>query len=382
MAVLSDLPPELVLLIAALLLRGPQLVPDLPSINALSRTCTVFHYTLNQHLYDLCASVEPLGKLALLFAVEHGLESTVDKLFSAGISLDTEFTFELLDLCNLLQISAALGLRTMVVKILAMYGEKMMAKVLADRDGERRTPLNYAARNGHMEIVKLLAPIPSSVVCSDPPPLESEMQQYLGDALRASARAGDLEISQYLIIQGADVNFLGDDSYPPPLFYGAGAGNLGLVQLLLASGADPNLQNRYGARPLFNSANLDVAKTLVAAGADIHATDITSQNVLAHTWKDIEMFRFFLECGVDPNLADYITGDTPLHHASSANSESALVELLLQFGAATVEKVNLDGYTPVHIAMDLNNWEVVKILEPLVQNPDLRADIDDWSRGY
>jgi ankyrin repeat protein len=153
------------------------------------------------------------------------------------------------------------------------------------------------------------------------------------------------------------------------------------VQLLLASGADPNLQNRYGARPLFNSANLDVAKTLVAAGADIHATDITSQNVLAHTWKDIEMFRFFLECGVDPNLADY-TGDTPLHHASSANSERALVELLLQFGAATVEKVNLDGYTPVQIAMDLNNWEVVKILEPLVQNPDLRADIDDWSRGY
>jgi ankyrin repeat protein len=333
-------------------------------------------------LYDLCASVEPLGKLALLFAVEHGLESTVDKLFSAGISLDTEFNFEIFDLCNLLQISAALGLRTMVVKILAMYskhyGEKMMAKVLAH--GKRGTPLNYAARNGQIEIVKLLAPIPSSVVRSDPPPLGPEMQQYLGDALRISARAGELEISQYLIMQGADVNFPGDDLSLPPLFDAAGTGNLGLVQLLLASGADPNLQNRYGARPLFKSSNLDVAKTLVAAGADIHATDITSRNVLAHTRKNTEMFRFFLKRGVDPNLADY-TGNTPLHHASSGNSESELVELLLQFGAATVEKANLDGYTPVHIAMDQNNWEVVKILEPLVQNPDLRAEIEAWSRG-
>jgi ankyrin repeat protein len=206
------------------------------------------------------------------------------------------------------------------------------------------------------------------------------MQQYLGDALCASARAGDLEISQYLIIQGADVNFLGDYLFPPALFTGAGAGNLGLVRLLLASGADSNLQHRYGARPLFHSANLDIAKTLVAAGADIHATDITSRNVLAHTWKNIEMFRFFLECGVDPNLADY-TGNTPLHRASSGNSKSALVELLLQFGAATVEKANLDGHTPVHIAMDENKWEVVKILEPLVQNLDLRAEIEAWSRG-
>ncbi|KAJ7805206.1 ankyrin repeat-containing domain protein [Mycena olivaceomarginata] len=169
-----------------------------------------------------------------------------------------------------------------------------------------------------MEIVKLLAPIPGSV--GDPPPLESEMQQYLGDALCASARAGDLEISQYLIIQGADCQFSWWTIYTPlPLFTGAGAGNLG---------------------PLFNSADLDVAKTLVAAGADIHATDITSRNVLAHTWKNIEMFRFFLERGVDPNLADY-TGNTPLHRASSGNSKSALVELLLQFGAATVEKANL-----------------------------------------
>jgi hypothetical protein len=102
MAVLAQLPPELILHTVSFLTRlkildadnrlpenmhysrtrhgKPKLlIPDLPSINALSQTNTTLHYTLNQTLYELCASVESLGKLALLFAVEHQLESTVDR---------------------------------------------------------------------------------------------------------------------------------------------------------------------------------------------------------------------------------------------------------------------------------------------------------------
>jgi ankyrin repeat protein len=67
---------------------------------------------------------------------------------------------------------------------------------------------------------------------------------------------------------------------------------------------------------------------------------------------------------------------------NNAESARALVELLLQFGAATVEKANVFGVTPVHMAMDENKWEVVKILEPLVQNPDLRAEIDARNPGF
>ncbi|KAJ7805208.1 ankyrin repeat-containing domain protein [Mycena olivaceomarginata] len=333
MALLSDLPPELVLHIVSFLTRAmiidpecrilgyttTRCVPDLPSISALSRTCTVFYHALDQHLYYLCASAGPLGKLALLFAVEHQLESAVDKLFLAGISLDTEFVFES-DRCNLLQIAAALGLRAMVVKLLAMYGEEnMMAKVLAR--GET-TPLDYAVRNGHMEIVKLLAPIPRSSVA--PPQGSGMRQQYLGDALIASVIAGNLEISQCLIMEGADVNFVGDHSYASPIFHAAGAGDLGVVQLLLASGADPNLQTRNGSRPLFNAANLDVARALITAGADIHATDLRSRNVLPYfAGKNVEISRLFLERGVDPNLEDELR-ETPLHYACSMNNaESA-----------------------------------------------------------
>ncbi|KAJ7808547.1 ankyrin repeat-containing domain protein, partial [Mycena olivaceomarginata] len=164
--------------------------------------------------------------------------------------------------------------------------------------------LIYAVCNGHIEIVKLLAPIPRS--CVAPPQGSGMRQQYLGDALIASVIAGNLEISQCLIMEGADINFVGDHSYPSPLFHAAGAGDLGVVQLLLASGADPNLRTRDGSRPLFNAAravNLDVARALITAGANIHATGRRLRNVLAYlAEKNVgKMSRFFLERGVDPN---------------------------------------------------------------------------------
>ncbi|KAJ7897360.1 ankyrin repeat-containing domain protein [Mycena olivaceomarginata] len=271
----------------------------------------------------------------------------------------------------------------MVVKLLAMYGEEnRMAKVLARG---KLAPLIYAVCNGHIEIVKLLAPIPRS--CVAPPQGSGMRRQYLGDALLASviAIAGNLEISQCLIMEGADINFVGDHTDASPIFYAAGAGDLGVVQLLLASGADPNLGTRDRSRPLFNAAraaNLDVARALITAGANIHATDRRLRNVLAYlAEKNVgKMSRFFLERGVDPNHEDE-DGETPLHHACSmhnAGSARALVELLLEFGAATVEKASTYGITPVHMAMHEDNWEIVKILEPLVQNPKLRAEIDAW----
>lgn len=85
---LTEFPPELILHIVYLLTRKTvldpecrlpgfnfrylELVPDLGSINALSQANT-FHRTVNKALYDLCASVDKLGQIALLLTVEHKL---------------------------------------------------------------------------------------------------------------------------------------------------------------------------------------------------------------------------------------------------------------------------------------------------------------------
>jgi len=394
MAVLSDLPPELILHIVSFMTREtmldrhgnlpgyksrePELVPDLPSINALTRTNTVFHSTLNQCLYDLCASVEPLGKLALFFAVQNQLESTVDRLVAVGISLDIDVRFNNRP-CRLLQVAAGMGHRDMVVKLLTMSGAEMRTRVHTRRGWHRETSknataLDYAANFGHMDIVRLLAPIPT------PSPAISR-RLYLSVALVEAITVEYSEISEYLISEGADVNFLEEPFISSPLYHAAGTGNLGLVQLLLASGADPNLQ--IGNIPLFTAVsgqNMDIVQALVEAGADIHVRDDSLQNVLPRCSPSVELLRFFLERGVDPNNEDS-RGDIPLHHIcrrGPAEFAKASVELLLQFGAATVEKADWRGRTPVDIAMRMGYSEIVQILEPLVQNHDLQSRIAAW----
>ncbi|KAF8204491.1 ankyrin repeat-containing domain protein [Mycena galopus ATCC 62051] len=393
---LVEVPPELILHTVSLLTReaivdpgdrlverisrGPELVPDLPSINALCQTNTVFHCTLNPILYGFCASVERLGKLALLFAVEHELESTFDKLVAAGVGPnDLYFDF---GTCSLLHIAAGLGHRAMVVKLLGI--EDIMATVHS-RESTDLTALDYAARDGHLEIVKLLAPIPIPMPSSDVPPdsddFELETQErYLSIALMESLGDGNLEVVQYLISEGASPNFLDENFYTGTALYrAASTANLALVQLLLASGADPNIHALYKFPPLFNASTVDVRQALVEAGADINAKDEQSRNILAYRTGDVELLRFALERGVDPNNVDDF-GRTPLHYACCVADiyAGAPVEILLQFGATTVEKAGDERKTPVDLAMDRGKSEVVNMLEPLVRDPGLKARIATW----
>ncbi|KAF7337753.1 hypothetical protein MSAN_02249100 [Mycena sanguinolenta] len=366
-------------------LEMQELIPDLPSINALSQTNTVLYSMLNETLYELCASVQPLGAAALLFAVAYELGSTLDKCVAAGISLDNEFIFgRPHSRCSLLYVAAAMGARAMVVKLLEMYGEGMMARVHALGSSLDGTPLDCAARNEHMEIVRLLAPIPMpspDVFLKISPSISVQLEsqgQYLGRALIEAIGTSNLEISRYLVSEGADVNVY--QNFNTPLNKAISSKNLELVQFLLASGADPN-RSDGGFSPLFNAADdgsVELIEALLAAGANPHTRDSDSRNVFA-VIRDIELWRLFLELRVDPNHQDGF-GSTALHYACFLPTETAkaCIELLLQFGAATIQEADHEGFTPVDIAMQDNNPEIVKMLEPLVHDPELQMKIGTW----
>ncbi|KAF8204473.1 ankyrin repeat-containing domain protein [Mycena galopus ATCC 62051] len=400
MAMMVDLPPELILHIVSFLTRKTildsndrlpeynsskrKLVPDLPSINALSQT-SAFHRTLNQTLYRLCVSVEPLGRLALLFAVEHQLESTVDKLVAAGVDLDGDFLAFKFSRCSLLHIAAARGLRDMVAKLMVLYGQEMKARVHA-RSATHWSALDYAVQKGHIEVVRVLAPIPMPNSglhhgTVPPPPKPETHKRYLSIALIESVLKKNTEIAEYLISEGADVNFVNwDFEGGAPLYFASGYADVRLVQLLLASGADPNIRGKHGIVPLFNASNIDVAQALLGAGANINAKDNSWRNVLGYfmgkDYRDVEMVRFFLERGVDPN-----NGDVPGLHLACSQANPAIakasVELLLQFGAR-VEQVDWKGRTPVDIAMTRDPKTflgIVEVLRSSVRNPVLRFKI-------
>ncbi|KAK7048057.1 ANK-REP-region domain-containing protein [Favolaschia claudopus] len=408
MAVLLDLPPELILHIVSFLHREkvlidkdndlsdlfnrrlgyPEIVPDLPSINAFSQTNTALYPTLNRYIYNICAKHDAtIGKLSLLSAGKFGSERALDKLVAAGVSLDAEF-FLKYRACSILHVAAARGQRVMVIKLLEMYGTEMEVKVHARRGTwlVKATALDYAARYGHLETVQLLAsvPVPSSVSDST-----KERRTYLSSALlhsvQASVQGGSTEIPEFLVSQGADVNDRGAarDAGGTALYFAVGTDNLELVQFLLSAGADPNLCVG-GSIPLFNAAqnysdDLDIAETLLAAGADLNKEDGNLRNVL-FSCTDIVPLEFFLKRGVDVNLEDSV-GETPLHHAcSQQDAVFALdcVELLLQYGATTVEQANRMGQTPLTIAIGQGYNEIVELLKPLIYNSALKDMISMW----
>ncbi|KAJ6520439.1 ankyrin repeat-containing domain protein [Mycena sanguinolenta] len=262
----------------------------------------------------------------------------------------------------------------------------MVAKVHA-LEGLRMTPLDHAALAGHIEVVRLLAPVPAPGSGTRAGvPLRYTHDQYLGLALIESARAGHLEISKYLLSKGADVNcFDAQSLHTTPLYFATLIDNLALVQLLLESGADPNLGDWSGRVPLFNASSVAVTQALLDGGASIHARDIHSNNVVVYRFANripnIKLLRFLLERRVDPNHRG-ATGQTSLHyacHTYDAETAKASVELLLEFGAVA-DIADTRGRTSVDIAMRRGLVEVVRVFEPFVQNPDLKLKVATWLR--
>ncbi|KAK7063752.1 ANK-REP-region domain-containing protein [Favolaschia claudopus] len=371
MAILVDLPPELVLHIVSFSTRLTtlyeknllprfewdhltKLIPDLPSINALSQADSYLHCTLNDSLYDLCAMNKILGRLSFLYAAKLELADVLERLAAAGVDVDFEVCFER-RCCTLLDLASAMNLRVTVLKLLQIYGTDMAAKVHARDYFSNLSPLDYAACRGNLDVVRMLAPIPN------PPPSSSEISwsptQHLSIALIQAVKGGHRAVCEYLLSQGADVNYIDySDHYrecSSPLFHATICAefDLQITQLLLSAGANPNIAEGailLGAAR--SSRRLDMLEALFAGGMDLHVRDRFYQHNVFEGCRDVTAMRFFLEHGVDPNVRNR-EGRTPLHYVYSLvdlDRAHQLGDLLLQFGALP-DITDKEGITPIDI---------------------------------
>jgi ankyrin repeat protein len=201
-----------------------------------------------------------------------------------------------------------------------------------DKDGA--SPLVNAAEKGNLDLVRRMvntqAQLPS---------------QVLFRSLRAAAHSGNVDLMEFLISKGADVNGISDNPndrdtvligaasrckkeaveetlrYHPLVnaqdfngdsalsrFLGScapGSADVeGIFELLIAAGANVNLKNDQGQTPIFSACFNESAVGLLAqAGADLNAKDKSGRNALMHCVAP-EFAKAMIAAGADLNARD------------------------------------------------------------------------------
>jgi uncharacterized protein len=148
------------------------------------------------------------------------------------------------------------------------------------------------------------------------------------DIFEAAAIGNAERVGEWLDLQPNLVNAFAHDGFTP-LGLGAFFGHRNVVELVLTRGANPNLasNNSQQVAPLNSAAagqHLDIARVLIAQGADVNARQ-TGGFVPLHSAAQngqIEMIRLLIEHAADLN-AKSETGMTPFDYAIQANHNEA-----------------------------------------------------------
>lgn len=146
--------------------------------------------------------------------------------------------------------------------------------------------------------------------------------------LHHAARRGDTAFVRVLLGARADVRRPAGDGQTA-LHLAAAVGHRATVAALLAVGADPNAESRAGWTPLFKTADADIVRQLIAAGAKVQF--IANGTTALHEAATADVARVLLGAGALLNIRDSI-GGTPLHEAATRNRLD-VAGVLLEAGA-------------------------------------------------
>lgn len=264
-----------------------------------------------RYLIDVGADINAKSRLcstSLHFAADSGELDIVKCLVFKGANVNAKN----IDCRTPLHFAADNG-NLSVIKYLIRKGADINAE-----DEYANIPLYFAIRNRKLEIVKYLV---------DKTDINNKYNDTL---LHLAVCSGELDVAKYLVSRGVDINakskFLPlhlsslrglnivgyfvkkvasaeGGYYETPLHYAVFHGNLEITEYLIEKGADVNARNRNSDTPLHLAAmngNVDIAKILLKHNADVNAKNNEGKTAL-----------------------DYATN----------NNHQELVELLLAHGA-------------------------------------------------
>jgi FOG: Ankyrin repeat len=256
-----------------------------------------------------------------------------------------------------------------VFHLVALYGLNNLVKELLtiaqdidpdQRDNEGRTPLSYAAEDGHTEVVKTLLREGR---------VDAERHDKFGQtALSLAASQGHTEVVKTLLREGRVDAERRDKIGLTALSLAAFRGHTEVVKTLLREGrVDAERRDNFGLTALSLAAengHTEVVKTLLREGkVDAERQDKFGQTALSlaalrgHT----EVVKTLLREGkVDAERQDKF-GQTALSMAAF-RGHTEVVKILLREGKVDAERQDKFGQTALSLAALRGHTEVVKIL--------------------
>jgi uncharacterized protein len=222
------------------------------------------------------------GATPLILASKHGLEDVVSALVAAGVNLDAEAKAGVAPYhATALSLAAANG-HGRIIRVLLRAGADV------NKNSENWSAVAAAAEAGHIGIVRVLVDAGGKAN---------------GGSLLTPAELGQLEMIQFLVKAGADVNFATKEE-DSVLGFAIRGGNARVVRFLIESGAKVNKPS--GRRtPLILAVckqSTKLVDVIVSAGADVNARDAWGVTALmeAAIREDTSIVERLLAAGADP----------------------------------------------------------------------------------
>ncbi|BBB26731.1 ankyrin repeat domain-containing protein [Amphritea japonica] len=197
----------------------------------------------------------------------------------------------------------------------------------------------------------------------------------------------DLERVEQLIQQGVDLNVLDEEEGLAALHVAVLNNDLKLARLLLENGADINLKTMNQYSPIHIGAqagSFEVIEYLVQLGIDINTLDGDGDSVLQHALygENVELSNWLLDQGVVvTNKRSEDSFQSPLFMAVQLSSNESdnkqlysLIEKTVSLGAGLNEFDGDDHQTPLQLAIQTGDLDLVKLLVTLGADVNFKAE--------
>lgn len=226
-----------------------------------------------------------------------------------------------------------------------------------DRDGA--SLLHIASQSGCLQLVDYLIQKGFDV--------NKRSTQEGRTPLSLASQYGHAEVVRRLISAKANIE-LCDKQNTSPLFFASWEGHREIVQLLIEAGANPNREaGKDFGTPLYvasQQGHLDVVKCLLAHGARVdYVSDSSSETALyaASAYGHVDVIQCLIEAGANPDKR-LSSGSTPLQVATQENHIDA-VKYLISIHKESIDlSVLSNGQTLLMLASSHGHTEIVQYL--------------------